>query len=84
MQVFGARETTNAKCSYKALVATRENTQREMHDEASSRVDEQQPDGFSSRSEIPPIYKQLISTSITNNIPLQPEKMFCKVFIVPI
>ncbi len=58
--------------------------QRKMQDEASSRIDEQQPDGFSSRSEVPTIHKQVISTSIANNIPLQPEKLFLKVFIVPI
>lgn len=57
---------------------------QEMHDEVSSRIHEQQPDELSSRSEVPTIHKQVISTSIANSIPLQPRKLFCKVFIVPI
>ena len=58
--------------------------QRKMHAEASSRIDEQQPDGFSTRSEVSTVHKQVISTSIANNIALQPEMLFFKVFIVPI
>ena len=52
--------------------------QRIMHDEASSRIDEQQLDGFSLRSEISTVHKQVISTSIANNIDCNQKYCFLK------
>ena len=53
-----------------------------MRDEASSRIRSNPIDLTREVKYSPKVHKKVMSTNVANNIILQPDKLFCKVFIV--